>query len=72
MGRIIYYTDEFKERTYSQFGAYYIEPKEGTMLFFPAHLRHHVEPNKTDEDSSISFNADLVPDPDAGEARSIY
>lgn len=59
---LFYYTDEFKKK-YSQFGAYYIEPKEGVMLFFPANLRHHVEPSKSDEDRiSVSFNADLVPD----------
>ena len=59
---LFYYTDEFKEKN-SQFGAYYIEPKEGVMLFFPANLRHHVEPSKSDEDRiSVSFNADLVPD----------
>ena len=62
------YTDEFKEK-HIQFGAYYMPPKEGTMLFFPAHLRHHVEPNKSDEDRiSCSFNLDLVQDRvDGGE-----
>ena len=56
------YTDEFKEK-HIQFGAYYMPPQEGTMLFFPAHLRHHVEPNKSDEDRiSCSFNLDLVQD----------
>jgi len=69
---LFYYTDEFKEKN-SQFGAYYIEPKEGVMLFFPANLRHHVEPSKSDEDRiSVSFNADLVPDPDASASHHQY
>ena len=69
---LFYYTDEFKEKN-SQFGAYYIEPKEGVMLFFPANLRHHVEPSKSDEDRiSVSFNADLVPDPDASASLHQY
>ena len=69
---LFYYTDEFKEKN-SQFGAYYIEPKEGVMLFFPASLRHHVEPSKSDEDRiSVSFNADLVPDPDASASHHQY
>ena len=69
---LFYYTDEFKEKN-SQFGAYYIEPKEGVMLFFPANLRHHVEPSKSDEDRiSVSFNADLVPDPYASASHHQY
>ena len=32
-------------------------PKEETLIIFPAHLRHHVEPNESDEDRiSIAFN----------------
>ena len=43
------------------------------MLFFPASLRHHVEPSKSDEDRiSVSFNADLVPDPDASASHHQY
>ncbi len=38
-----------------------IEPKEGTMIFFPSWLEHDVEPNKSDEDRiSLSFNIILV------------
>ena len=67
-----YYTDEFKQQS-CQFGAYYIEPKEGTMLFFPANLRHHVEPSKSDEDRiSVSFNVDLVPDPEESASHHKY
>lgn len=58
-GELLSYSEEFKKMT----GCYYdyvFEPKEGSMIIFPAHLIHKVEENKSDEDRiSVSFNIDL-------------
>lgn len=33
------------------------QPVDGTMILFPSHMRHHVEPNESNEDRiSIAFN----------------
>lgn len=38
-----------------------VRPRAGTMLIFPAYLRHWVYPNQDDEDRiSIAFNASVV------------
>jgi uncharacterized protein (TIGR02466 family) len=44
-----------RDRHYSN--AFVFTPQEGTIVLFPAHLYHHVEPNKSNEDRiSIAFN----------------
>ena len=59
-GEMLSYTDDFKEQT-NYYYDYIYEPREGSMLIFPAHLVHRVEENKSEKDRiSISFNIDLL------------
>tara|TARA_S200000501_G_scaffold309689_1_gene299687 strand:+ start:485 stop:1087 length:603 start_codon:yes stop_codon:yes gene_type:complete len=58
-GEINSYTEDFKKMT-GYYYDYVFEPKEGSMIIFPAHLVHKVEENKSNEDRiSVSFNIDL-------------
>ena len=44
-------------RDYNYYYTFEFVPNEGTMVMFPAHLDHLVEPNESDEDRiSIAFN----------------
>ena len=53
------YNDEFVENT-NCYKSYRFYPIEGRMLVFPAHFRHLVEENESDEDRiSIAFNLNL-------------
>ena len=59
-GEMLSYTDDFKEQT-NYYYDYIYEPREGSMLIFPAHLIHKVEENMSEKDRiSISFNIDLL------------
>ena len=59
-GELLSYTDEFQKQT-NYYYDYKYEPREGSMIIFPAHLTHKVEENKSNEDRiSISFNIDLL------------
>ena len=45
---------------YFSCGNYKVVPKEGMMIMFPAHMRHYVQENKSDEDRiSLAFNIQL-------------
>ena len=58
-GELLSYTDEFQKQTNCYYD-YIYEPREGSMIIFPAHLIHKVEENKSNDDRiSISFNIDL-------------
>ena len=53
---IISYTKEANQ-TYNQYIRKYIKPVDGLLLVFPAHLRHGVLPNQSNEDRiSVFFN----------------
>ena len=55
------YNEEFRQRN-AQYGTMYIEPKDGLLLIFPAHLRHAVPENNSDEERiSIAFNLNVIP-----------
>ena len=59
-GELLSYTDEFQKQTNCYYD-YKYEPREGSMIIFPAHLTHKVEENKSNEDRiSVSFNIDLL------------
>jgi uncharacterized protein (TIGR02466 family) len=51
---------QFKENTENNWGSYWIEPKENTIILFPSYVPHYVEQNRTenidDERISIAFN----------------
>jgi uncharacterized protein (TIGR02466 family) len=50
----------FKENKENNWGTYWIEPKENTIILFPSYVPHYVEQNRTedidDERISIAFN----------------
>ena len=53
------YSNEFKD-SFNIDHNYYFNPTEGRMIVFPAHLSHHVQENKSNEDRiSVSFNIRL-------------
>ena len=59
-GELLSYTDEFQKQT-NYYYDYKYEPREGTIIIFPAHLIHKVEENKSTEDRiAVSFNIDLL------------
>ena len=48
-------------KKYNYYSEFEFNPKEGSMIIFPSHLDHDVEPNGSDEDRiSISFNLDVI------------
>tara|TARA_Y100001963_G_C6784221_1_gene451636 strand:+ start:320 stop:937 length:618 start_codon:yes stop_codon:yes gene_type:complete len=50
------YTEEINKK-YDNYGAYWMDPKEGTILMFPSMLQHSVTPNGSDEERiTASFN----------------
>ena len=54
------YTEEFKDEFFIHH-AYWLSPIEGRVVIFPAHLRHEVKENKSNEDRiSVSFNVGLI------------
>ena len=56
------YNEEFTQRNL-QYGTMYIEPVDGLLIIFPAHLRHSVPENNSDEERiSIAFNLRVIPD----------
>ena len=56
------YNEEFRQRNL-QYGTMYIEPVDGLLIIFPAHLRHSVPENNSDEERiSIAFNLRVIPD----------
>tara|TARA_B100000886_G_scaffold17870_1_gene11472 strand:+ start:1033 stop:1674 length:642 start_codon:yes stop_codon:yes gene_type:complete len=55
------YNEEFVQKN-AQHKSIYIEPKDGLLIIFPAHLRHLVPENNTDEERiSIGFNLHVSP-----------
>jgi uncharacterized protein (TIGR02466 family) len=49
--------NEQEKTKYNCHSLFKFTPKEGTLVLFPAHLRHRVEMNESDEDRiSIAFN----------------
>lgn len=55
------YNEGFVQRN-AQHKAIYVQPKDGLLLIFPAHLRHQVLENNSDEERiSISFNLHVSP-----------
>ena len=53
------YIDDFK-KSYFIDDSYHCYPTEGRIIVFPAHLSHHVQENKSNEDRiSVSFNIRL-------------
>jgi uncharacterized protein (TIGR02466 family) len=49
--------DENIKQEHNYSSTFVFTPNEGTLILFPSHLQHFVEPNKSDEDRiSIAFN----------------
>ena len=54
------YTEEINKK-YDNYGAYWMDPLEGTILMFPSMLQHSVTPNKSDEERiTASFNISVA------------
>ena len=54
------YTEEINKK-YDNYGAYWMDPLEGTILMFPSMLQHSVTPNQSDEERiTASFNISVA------------